>query len=511
MEWIKKMKISQKLYLLVFTASFFVLLVSIIGYCFNARASHGLKIMYTENLVAIQDLGDIRGDINKLTSDVEGLMLSSNDAENEALNKDIEKQKQDAKDKLAEFKTTNPTPEQLNKLDEWYAVRDKLWGNLNRIISLGTQNKNAQAYSLYVASSETLESYRSKIRELIAMQKDASKKIYEDNVKATATANALLILSSVLSLGLLIAFGVMLSNMITRPIFKAINELNTGSEEVAAASSQVEAASNQLASASAQQAASIQETSSTMEETSSMVQQNSDNTREADSLAKNAKQYAEASHVKMKTMLVSMENLEKSSNEIAKIIKVIDEIAFQTNILSLNAAVEAARAGDAGKGFAVVAEEVRNLAQRSATAAKDTATIIESNISLSSESAGLAKDVEGSLVQIDDETRKLSELLDEISVATTEQSRGISEINKAIAQMEEAVSSNAQTADECAAASKELSSQADSVKDIVGTLSVMVNGIRDVQARVHTALIGHGGKHAIADKRSQDATHLASF
>ena len=194
--------------------------------------------------------------------------------------------------------------------------------------------------------------------------------------------------------------------MITRPIKHAIDGLNIGTEEVSAASSQVAAASQQLAEGTTEQAAAIQETSATLEETSSMVHQNRENTQEAASLAKKTKQFAEKSTWDMHHAMAAMEELKGSSNEIGKIIKVIDEIAFQTNILSLNAAVEAARAGDAGKGFAVVAEEVRNLAQRSAQAAKDTTVIIERNIELSGGSVENARHIQSAFVTIGDAGNK---------------------------------------------------------------------------------------------------------
>lgn len=289
-------------------------------------------------------------------------------------------------------------------------------------------------------------------------------------------ANTVLIATGVIGLFAIIIIGTILTNMVTKPIYMIIDRLNEDSSEVSVASSQVESASHHLAEACLEESASIQETSATLEETSSMVQQNKDNTQQAAILAKAAAQSAEKSNLEMKKMLESMEKLENSNKEIAKIIKVIDEIAFQTNLLSLNAAVEAARAGDAGKGFAVVAEEVRHLAQRTAVAAKTTEEIIENNICLSTESAEFAKDVDESLIQIDEEAKKVSELLEEISVATEEQSKGVQEIHKAVVQMEEVVSINAQTADECAAASKELSLQADNVKDIVNSLDLMVKG-----------------------------------
>lgn len=305
--------------------------------------------------------------------------------------------------------------------------------------------------------------------------------IYVDDVNNIVKSTSLQILFFNIIVTILIILAVIFTIIreIVDSMDKITRDLEESSGEVSAASSQLEAAAEKLAEGSTEQAASIQETSSTLEETSSMVQQNRDNTKQAATLAKQSKEYASNSNEEMQRMMTAMDDLKKSSTEIAKIIKVIDEIAFQTNILSLNAAVEAARAGDAGKGFAVVAEEVRSLAQRSAQAAKDTAVIIESNIALSENGSTLAKDVQESISEIDEQSKKVSELLDEISVATDEQSQGVSQINKAISQMEIVLASNAQTAEESSAASKALYSQTINMNEIITRLNTLVKGQKD--------------------------------
>lgn len=254
------------------------------------------------------------------------------------------------------------------------------------------------------------------------------------------------------------------------------SDLKNTSNQVSEASYTLEQASDDLARGSSSQAASIQETSASIEETSSVVQQNNDNTKVAASLAKNTKEYAQESAIATQKMMDTMNRLADSSNEISKIIKAIDEIAFQTNLLSLNAAVEAARAGEAGKGFAVVAEEVRNLAQRSAQAAKDTESIIEENINLSKQGHTMAQDVETSLTKINTEADKVSDLLQEIAVATNEQAQGVKQINQAIVQMEEVLQSNANIANSTSSASQELTNQVNSMNDIVDHLYAIVNG-----------------------------------
>jgi methyl-accepting chemotaxis protein len=329
---------------------------------------------------------------------------------------------------------------------------------------------------------------------LKAAQDTAEVGMKDTQGSASSSAIALSASSGLMIVGLFaaVAFGSFLAWVIvigiTKPINRIVDGLNESASQVSSASGQLSASSQQLAEGSAEQAASIQETSSTLEQSASMVRQNTENTKQAAILAKQAKDAAGKGNHQMKEMMTSMTELKKSSDQIAKIIKVIDEIAFQTNILALNAAVEAARAGEAGMGFAVVAEEVRNLAQRSAQAAKDTAAIIESNIQLSEQGVSVSKNVNESLVEINEQAQKVSELLDEVAAASQEQAQGIAQINKAISQMEQVVQSNASTAEESASASEELSSQSINMKDIVNSLVVLVNGAGAIQQQAYAAI-----------------------
>jgi hypothetical protein len=261
-----------------------------------------------------------------------------------------------------------------------------------------------------------------------------------------------------------------------RTLVIAASELSAGAEQVASAASQVSSASRSVAEGCSKQAASLEETSASSEEINSMARKNSENSHAAVQLVTESQHKFVETTQKLNRMVAAMGEISAQSDKISKIIKVIDEIAFHTNILALNAAVEAARAGEAGLGFAVVADEVRGLSQRCAAAARDTSAQIEESIAKSKDGQVKMQEVAAAIRAITEEAFKVKTLVDEVSLGSQEQTRGIEQVAKAITQMGSVTQRAAADAEKSAAAAEELSAQSDAVQDIVQRLQRLVRG-----------------------------------
>ena len=243
--------------------------------------------------------------------------------------------------------------------------------------------------------------------------------------------------------------------------------IQTAAEEVSAVSRQVSESNRRISESVGEQASSIEQLSASITQIAQQVRQNAQDASKSAKLAASAKDDAVAGDEKMKKMLESMDEINASSESISKIIKVIDEIAFQTNILALNAAIEAARAGTHGKGFAVVADEVRSLAAKSAEAAKETAVLIEDSVKRIEAGTAIAKETAEALASIVRESEESLALLEGIAQSANEQATGIAQINKGIELLTQAVQTNSAETQQSAAASAELSNQAEALKGLV--------------------------------------------
>ncbi|MEX3633288.1 methyl-accepting chemotaxis protein [Paraburkholderia sp. BR14320] len=238
-----------------------------------------------------------------------------------------------------------------------------------------------------------------------------------------------------------------------------IGQVRTSADNIATGSSQIASGNVDLSTRTEQQAASLQETAASMEELTSTVKQNAENAQQASSLSANASEVAGRGNQVVGEVVDTMSEIRTSSTRIADITGIIEGIAFQTNILALNAAVEAARAGEQGRGFAVVASEVRNLAQRSSSAAKEIKDLINASVQKIQNGSSLANEAGKTMAEVTQAVARVTDIMGEIAAASTEQSRGIEQVNQAITQMDEVTQQNAALVEEAAAASKSLEDQ----------------------------------------------------
>lgn len=392
-------------------------------------------------------------------------------------------------------------------------------GNV-KIIALAMLHKNEEAYKLLgVTSDPARVAMKVSLKEVIEITKVEMEAAKVGNQKLYVSMRNLMIAISVIGL----FTGIMLAIFIITSISKAVNQtidtLSDTAQQVASAAQQVSTSSQNLSQAATEQASSLEETSSAIEEMNSMVGRNSEAAKESTMIAQKGVASASRGQKVVEAMMRSMDEInlanrevmrqtDESNMQIAEIVsvineignktKVINEIVFQTKLLSFNASVEAARAGEHGKGFAVVAEEVGNLAQMSGNAAKDITglldgsilkvqgivadskhrieKIVSDNTKKVEAGARIAQDCRDVLDEIAKGILDVSHMAESISGASDEQARGITEINRAITQLDEVTQINAASSEEAASASEELSAQAEHMKGAVGSLVQVIRG-----------------------------------
>ena len=270
--------------------------------------------------------------------------------------------------------------------------------------------------------------------------------------------------------------GVWFATGLATRLGKIIQQVTEAVESVNDISSQLAGAGHTVAAGATEAAASLEETVASLEELSSMVKLNSENASQSSTLAVKSSKIAAEGGTEVGSLVESIMDISQSSRKIEEIINMIDDIAFQTNLLALNAAVEAARAGEQGKGFAVVAEAVRNLAQRSATAAKEISSLIQENVNKIDQCTKQADRSGVVLKEILESVQKSTEISHEIASASREQSAGLVQISKAMNDLDQATQRNAATSEEVAASSDKMARQAQAMNAVVKDLSRLIYG-----------------------------------
>lgn len=490
MNWLENMVLKSKLMLLTGFLIVALILIGFMGY----KATNQLELDIVEigdtRANSLVSVGTIRYGILLFAIQVNRSTGLKGDPEMKTKMQNIAEAMQKAfviiDDGLTNYKKNMPTGEEADAWKNFVADYEQ-WRERNEIYKseviggLSKIDDPQQVELLFNKIGEHLKnitslriSMENNLQKLYTLGKDGMLETGKNAQKEASSFKELLITIISISVILAIVLATIIIRSITRSITLSVVSIRDGATQITSASSQVASSSSSLAQGASEQAASVEEVSATLEESTAINTLNTDNAMQADILAKNANDSARAGYEKGEQLSNSMHAITESASKISGIIKAIDQIAFQTNLLALNAAVEAARAGEHGLGFAVVADEVRNLAQRAASAAKETSLIIEEVLEQIKEGNQIAHATHTSFKEIVEQSKKVSNLIGEISIAGKEQAEGMTQINQAMGQVDQVTQQVAANSEEAAAAAEELSAQAVSMMEAVSILAKMV-------------------------------------
>jgi methyl-accepting chemotaxis protein len=473
----KNLNLSRKFISGFLVTAFFTLVVGILGISSAGTINGMLNSMYENNLVRIKDVTNAEMQAVYHNRDLYDYIIEADKAGMDRIAKVLDEHEAKMQELLEKYGKTQLTDPEKQALQQANTQWPAYLAAARKVMAFSYEGKNAEAMVVMQGEASTaFQAYDDTLSKIVDINDVLGRKAYDDSDTEYYSARRIMVGLIIVALILSIGLGVFLTRSITEPINRIVDNLNASAGQVAAASLQISSASHALAADTSQQAAALEETATALEEMATMTRQNADNAEQAHSLSRETnvvvKQYDES----MQQLMASMSEISKASEATAKIIKTIDEIAFQTKLLALNAAVEAAQAGEVGAGFAVVADEVRNLAMRAAEAARNTATLIEGTVKKVEDGSKIVTRAKGVFTDVGDSAVKVSTLVGDISTASNEQAIGVEQINRAITELDGVVQKNAANSEESAAASEELSAQAAQMKEAVAELMALIHG-----------------------------------
>ena len=508
MKWFKNLRTANKL---MMSFGFLALLMSGVGYLGirgMGSIQEALRVLHHSHALGALQLEKANAHLVATGRAARGLMLRTDAAGIEEHRQLVLAERQQCYNEFEQFSKTLLTEDIRAKAAAALAAFQALYEEQDQVIDLVRKNQRPQA----IAHMETMTALAAKADVAIAeLSKTKQQRMQEKADLAESefeSSRKEMIGIILLAVALAIAMGAMIGRLIARPLNEAVRtleavsggdftkhlevtttdevgqmakslnqavgnmrqaliEVSDASNSVSSAAQQLAKASGEVASGAQEQASSLEETASSLEEMSSTVKQNAENARQASQLAAGSREAADKGGQVVNSAVAAMSEINQASTRIADIITTIDEIAFQTNLLALNAAVEAARAGEQGRGFAVVASEVRNLAQRSATAAKEIKGLIQDSVKKVDNGSELVNRSGQTLSEIVQSVKRVTDIVAEIAAASQEQATGIEQVNKAAMQMDQVTQANSAQTEEMSSTAQGLSSSAEQLQALV--------------------------------------------
>jgi methyl-accepting chemotaxis protein len=496
------MKISTRLTLGFGIMALMTALLGGVAYLEGDRVSGVLDYVVNSRLPVINELGDLSDQANQQGLSARNMVLFTKaddiKQQREVITQSLQKV-DELYGKLEKFIVSDKGKQILAQMKD---LRGQFKASMDTFLATVEQGKKDDAINVLMNVLRPVQlKYFASIQEMSDLQDGLMAKSAEEAAAAAAELKVAIWVTAGIAMlaGFLMAFWIIRS--ITRPISRAVevsravasgdlslqfeasgqNEtaqllsalkdmqtslttvvagVRQNAEGVATASAEIAQGNQDLSQRTEEQASSLEQTAASMEELGATVRQNADNAVQANQLARSASEVAIKGGEVVGHVVQTMKSINDSSRKIADIISVIDGIAFQTNILALNAAVEAARAGEQGRGFAVVASEVRNLAQRSAEAAKEIKSLITASVERVEQGSALVDQAGATMTETVTSIKRVTDIMAEISSASTEQSAGISQVGEAVGQMDQVTQQNAALVEESAAAAESLKIQA---------------------------------------------------